>query len=103
VIGHKEKFTNASLPLGCHDNAAWRRIFIPTYLQYLGSRSAKDAWSIDDDEIILILQKIWDHTYGAKVTQKITTDGAVFFIVSTLPSEPSIPHQYYSLILSYLG
>jgi hypothetical protein len=48
--------------------------------------------SVDDDEITLILQKIWDHTYGAKVTQKITADGAVFFIVSTLPSESSIPH-----------
>jgi hypothetical protein len=86
VIGRKEKFTNASLPSGCHDNAAWRRIFIPTYLQYLGSRDVKDAWSINDDEISLTLQKIWDYTYGAKVRQRIATDGAVFFIVSTLPS-----------------
>jgi hypothetical protein len=78
VIGCKEKFTNAGLSPRCHNNAAWRCIFILTYLQYLGSQSAKDTWSIDDDEIILILQKIWDHTYGAKATQKITTNGAVF-------------------------
>ena len=81
-MGKREKFTNANLPPGTHDNSAWCRIFIPTYVQYLGSRGAKDAWSINDKEIISILWKIWDYTYGAKIPHKVTADGAVFFIVS---------------------
>lgn len=84
VVGRKEKFTNANLPPGCQDNGAWRRIFLPTYLQYLGSRDAKDPWNLEDHETVSVLQKIWDYTYGQKVPHKITVNGPVFSIVRIL-------------------
>jgi hypothetical protein len=84
VTGRKEKFTNAHLPRGSQDNGAWRRIFIPTYLQYLASRdSEKDIWTINDDEAIPIQQKIWDFIYGESVPHIITVQGPVFALVSS--------------------
>lgn len=82
--GRKDKFTNSDLPIGTLDAGAWRRIFIPSYLQYLSSREIEDAWAIDDDEAASIMQKVWDYTYGARVCCKIAVVGPVFFIVSTL-------------------
>jgi hypothetical protein len=86
MTGRKEKFTNAHLPSGSQDNGAWRRIFIPTYLQYLasrdsGSESDKDAWALNDDEAVSIQQKIWDFVYGNKVPHIITVQGPVFALV----------------------
>lgn len=82
MAGRKEKFTNGHLPRGCQDNGAWRRIFIPTYLQYLASRdSDKDAWALNDDEAVSIQQKIWDFVYGDKVPHIITVKGPVFALV----------------------
>jgi hypothetical protein len=87
VAGRKEKYTNAHLPPGCQDNSAWRRIFISTYLQYLGSRDSEpdsdsDAWAVNDDEGLSIQQKIWDFVYGEKVPHIITVQGPVFALVS---------------------
>ena len=87
VAGRKEKVTNANLPAGCQDNGAWRRIFIPTYLQYLASRDVQDAWAVNDDEAVSAQQRIWDYTYGDKIPHKITTLDSVFAIVSIL-----VPH-----------
>ena len=83
VPGRKEKFTNVDLPTGSQDGGAWRRLFVPTYLQYLASRSedVKDAWTIKDDEVVLNMQKIWDFTYGARIPYDVTVAGSVFFIV----------------------
>lgn len=80
--GQKAKFTNADLPTGTLDGGVWRRIFLPTYLQYLSSQEIEDAWAMDDDEAASIMQKIWDYTYGAKILNEITVAGSVFFIVS---------------------
>jgi hypothetical protein len=83
VAGRKEKYTNAHLPLGCQENGAWRRIVIPTYLQYLASRSSdNDAWAVKDEEGVSIQQKIWDFVYGDKVPHIITVQGPVFALVS---------------------
>ena len=78
MAGHKEKFTNAHLPLGCQDNGAWRRIVIPTYLQYLACRDTdKDVWTVDDDEAVSIQQEIWNFIYGDKVPHIVTVQGPV--------------------------
>ena len=84
TTGRKEKYTNAHLPLGAQDNSAWRRIFIPTYLQYLAGRDTKsnnDAWAINDNESVSIQQKIWDFVYGDKVPHIISVQGPVFALV----------------------
>ena len=87
-MGHKEKYTNAHLPVGCQTNGAWRRIFIPTYLQYLASRNSDDAWVIPDDESVIIQQSIWNFVYGDKVPHIVTVvphivtvSGPVFALV----------------------
>ena len=82
MIGRKDKYMNADLPPGCQDNGVWHCVFIPTFLQYLGSRDSKDAWSMVDEETVPVLQKIWDYTYGAKILHKIVIHGAVFSLVS---------------------
>lgn len=83
MAGRKEKYTNANLPPGCQDSGAWRRTFIPTYLQYLASRdSDTDAWAVNDDEGVSIQQKIWDFVYGDKIPHIITVQGPVFALVS---------------------
>jgi hypothetical protein len=98
VAGRKEKYTNAHLPAGCQENGAWRRIVIPTYLQYLASRdSDSDAWAANDDEGISIQQRIWDFVYGDKVPHIITVQGPVFALVSVhfflqVPSSILISH-----------
>lgn len=82
--GRKEKFTNVHLPLGCQNNGAWRRIFIPTYLKYLASRDTeKDTWTINDGDAVPIQQKIWDFVYGESVPHIITVQGPVFALVSS--------------------
>jgi hypothetical protein len=78
----KDEFTNADLPIGTLDDGAWRRTFIPTYLQYLSSREIEDAWVIDDDEAVSIMQKVWDYTYGERVRCKIAVVEPVLFFVS---------------------
>ena len=83
AAGRKEKYTNAHLPPGCQDNGAWRRLFIPTYLQYLGSRDTdNDAWTVNDGEGVSIQQHIWNFIYGDKVPHIITVQGPVFALVS---------------------
>ena len=84
------KYTNANLPPGCQDNGIWRRIFIPTYLQYLACQDSNtDAWAVNNDEGVSIQQKIWDFVYGGKVPHIITVHGPIFALVGVhffLPS-----------------
>ena len=82
MAGHKKKYTNINLPNGYQDNNAWRGIFIPTYLQYLATRDVKDVWAISDKEAVSVLQKIWNYTYGNKITHTVTRKGPVFAVVS---------------------
>ena len=85
AVGRKEKFTNAHLPHGCQDNGAWRRIFVPTYLQYLASRNSdNDAWAINDEEAVSVQQKVWDFVYGDKVPHIVTVQGPVFALVGSM-------------------
>jgi hypothetical protein len=83
TLGGK-KFTNSELPSGAQDNGVWRQVFIPTYVQYLASRTSNDAWTISDDDAIQLMQQIWKFIYGARITYRIKTKGPVFFLVSTL-------------------
>lgn len=85
AAGRKEKYTNAHLPPGCQDNGAWRRIFIPTFLQYLASRkTGVDAWAASDDDGVSIQQKVWNFVYGGRVPHIVTVQGPVFTLVSVL-------------------
>jgi hypothetical protein len=107
VTGRKEKFTNAHLPSGSQDNGAWRRIFIPTYLQYLASRdsdseSDKDAWALNDDEAVSIQQKIWDFVYGNKVPHIITVQGPVFALVGVPELPVLLPTGSTSILITHL-
>ena len=41
-------------------------------------------WTINNDEGVLIQQKIWDFVYGNKLPHIITVQGPVFALVSVL-------------------
>ena len=83
TLGGK-KFTNSELPSGAQDNGVWRQVFIPTYVQYLASRDSSDAWTINDNDAIQLMQHIWEFIYGARVAYHIKSKGPVFFLVSPL-------------------
>jgi hypothetical protein len=77
-----KKYTNSDLPSGAQDNGVWRQVFIPTYVQYLANRNCDDAWTISDNDVIQLMQQIWDFIYGARIPYRIKTRGPVFFLVS---------------------
>jgi hypothetical protein len=83
TLGGK-KYTNNELPSGAQDNGIWRQVFIPTYVQYLASRTSNDTWTISDDDAIQLMQRIWKFIYGARVPYRIKVKGPVFFLVSAL-------------------
>ena len=84
ATGPKERPTNADLPDGCLDKAKRRRKFMTTYLQYLAGRNTADAWIVNDDENVLLMQCIWDYIYRANIEHVIEVGGSVFAIVSYL-------------------
>ena len=53
---------NKELPNGALDNGRWTAIFIPTFLRYIGSTN-KDPWTLDVQDTISTLQKIWNEVY----------------------------------------
>ena len=77
-----KKYTNSELPSGAQDNGVWRRVFIPTDVQYLANRNGDNAWAIADNDAIQQMQEIWDFIYGARVPYRIKIRGPVFFLVS---------------------
>ncbi|KAI0245227.1 hypothetical protein BJV78DRAFT_1356894 [Lactifluus subvellereus] len=74
----KDKYTNSDLPPGCKENNVWRRTLILTYIQYMSNQ--KNAWGIQDNDAIVILQGIWDYVYGARVPAKIGIVGPIFAV-----------------------
>jgi hypothetical protein len=86
--GANRKYTNADLPNGAMNNNTWRKIVIPTYIQYLAGQDSKETWSIDDKESTTLLQAIWNFTYGAEVPHFIRVNGPAFSIVSSFPACP---------------
>jgi hypothetical protein len=83
VAGRKDKPTNSDLPRGTLDNNAWRGRFISTYQRYLAGRVTDEAWGLEDDEAVSLMQKIWNYIYGARVPNRIVTGEPTFVIVST--------------------
>jgi len=68
------------LPEGCCENNNWTKIFIPTYIWFVGQQD--DPWNVDDMTAKSAMQKIWKSVYGKNLAYKITTDTPVFSIVS---------------------
>lgn len=80
--GANRKFTNADLPSGAMDNNTWRKVVIPTYIQYLACQDVKETWTVEDSQTITLLQTIWNFIYGAEVLYTIKVTGPAFSIVS---------------------
>lgn len=64
-----------------HDR--WRRVFIPTFLQFVGNLS--DPWTIRDNDLIFVLQMIIDNVYRDYNSEnyKVSHKDVVFELVST--------------------
>ena len=97
TLGSK-KYTNSELPAGALDNGIWQQIFIPTYIQYLASQNSNDTWTISDNDVIQLIQQIWDFIYGARVKYHIKIRGPVFFLVSVF-SHTNVSSSESSLLL----
>ena len=67
------------------------------YLQYLAGRNTDDAWVVDDYEAVLLMQHVWDHTYGATVKHTITVGGSIFSNVSC----PSVSRIFQLYLISF--
>ncbi|GBE78452.1 hypothetical protein SCP_0113410 [Sparassis crispa] len=71
-----EGFTTSDLPRGAARGNRWRGMFVPTFQEYIGS--LRDPWLLDDSEIIVVLQAIWDAVYKFDIQYTVDTDGPVF-------------------------
>lgn len=70
---------NSDLPTGAMDNNDWKRLFLPTFLRNLGTRS--NCWNIPDSTLISLLQSIWDTVYGVRVPHTIEAGDIVIALV----------------------
>ena len=72
-IKRTTKLSNNDLPDGV-DLKIWRRSFVSTFMQYVGS--SPNPWDIPAKQAVEIMQKIWDATGGPDYV--ITTSTAVY-------------------------
>jgi hypothetical protein len=77
-----QKWTYDHLPVGCHDDGRFRKIFIPTYIHWCSMQ--KTPFSIPDDDALKALQIIWNLVYGMYLLYTIKINGPVFAIVRTI-------------------
>ena len=73
----KKKWT---LPEGADDGDRWNAQFIPTLLEYQGSRH--DPWTFIGEDSVTVVQKIWDKVYGTSLPYVVEHKIGVHHIVS---------------------
>lgn len=73
---------NSDLPKEVHEGNRWSGRFIPTLLQYLGTRI--DPWVWTDRYAIATLQHIWDVVYGDSIPSTIVLNDAAYQLVRCL-------------------
>jgi hypothetical protein len=83
--GGSVRWNNSHLPPSSLSNNSWRRVFIPTFINFLATYT--DPWVIEDAEAIKAMQKIWDHIYLNRpgfpdIPYAVVTNQAVFSVVS---------------------
>jgi hypothetical protein len=82
-VRHTEKLTNVDILSGVLGSNYWRFTFIPTYLQYLSNLEVDNPWAFSDDEVVGLLQMVWDRLYGVKgLHHRVVIGEAVFAVVS---------------------
>lgn len=77
--GRKAPLNNRDLPDGVHNKDRWHRKFIPTFLWWVAKQS--DPWNLDDDEVVVALQLIWDVIYP-NIAYTVEQKGAVVAVVT---------------------
>ncbi|KAG8214014.1 hypothetical protein J3R82DRAFT_10769 [Butyriboletus roseoflavus] len=78
--GTNKKYIDTNLPNGVTNNNMWQHIFIST-VACLAS-TYKNAWSISNNSLQAMLQKIWDIVYKNSIPHTIIIGGPVYYIVS---------------------
>ncbi len=71
---------NAALPIGAHFDDAWKTVFLPTLLEYIGTQ--RDPWRWPDSFAIPTLQAIWSAVYGSKLPYTVVARDSVHSLVS---------------------
>jgi hypothetical protein len=77
--GQKTAPSNKDLPHGVHDKDHWHRKFIPTFLWWVAKHS--DPWNLDDNDVVIALQQIWDVIYP-NIEYTVEQKGAVVAVVT---------------------
>jgi hypothetical protein len=92
---HGKRHGNRQLPNGTLNNGLWASIFIPTFLQYVGSTN-RDVWALNQHNIIQALQAIWNEVYKGcnwdsrrKIRHVVEVGRAVHEVVSPLLADDS--------------
>ncbi|KAH9979321.1 hypothetical protein BGW80DRAFT_592207 [Lactifluus volemus] len=82
-VRHTEKLTNVDILSGVLGSNYWRFTFIPTYLQYLSNLEVDNPWAFSDDEVVGLLQMVWDRLYGVKgLHHRVVIGEAVFAVAN---------------------
>ena len=76
-IKQTKKLSNNNLPDGV-DLKTWRRSFVATYMQYVGS--SPNPWDIPAKLACEKMQLIWDAVFP-NIKYKVTSTSAVYFLV----------------------
>jgi len=81
---HGVKWATKDLPEGAIDDGLWRKVFVPTYIDFVGQQ--EDPWTVDDTVAKSAMQKIWKVVYKDRDVEsyKIKTDGPVFGLVRVM-------------------
>ena len=92
--GVSNKYCIKNLPPGATLHNMWTCVFISMLTHFAGSYN--NPWSIPLDELVAVLQEIWDATYITGTTEDIehtvTTLGAVYHLVRTIVYQDITSH-----------
>lgn len=79
VVSRPKKLVNNDLPDGVELKAAWRRSFVSTYMQFVGSSA--NPWDIPPKLACEKMQLIWDAVFP-DIKYDVTSTSTVYHIVS---------------------
>ena len=79
--GQKIALGNKDLPDGVHNKNHWHKHFIPTFLWWV--RRQQDPWNLPDDDVIDVLQQIWDVLYW-NIPYQVQQKDPVFEVASLI-------------------
>ncbi len=61
LLARRSDWKTDNLPIGATEGNKWRKIFVPTFGAYIGTKHA--PWEVSDKGSLEALQSCWNHVY----------------------------------------